>query len=99
MARFKKSCKGPDEEQEMDWATELWRRVRYLFQRAKSEQDLAEEMRLHMELRAAEQATGGANPHEAEAQARRRFGNVSQLREKSREVWGWTLLDTLAQDV
>jgi putative ABC transport system permease protein len=83
----------------MDWATELWRRVRYLFQRAQSEQDLAEEMRLHMELRAAEQATGGTNPHEAEAQARRRFGNVSQLREKSREVWGWTLLDTLAQDV
>src|SRR5260370_412424 len=99
MARFKRSCKGPDEEQEMDWVTELWRRVRYLLHRGQSEQDLADEMRLHMELRAAEQTTAGTTPREADAQARQRFGNVSQLREKSREVWGWTLLDTLAQGV
>ncbi|HLY16471.1 MAG TPA: hypothetical protein VKR61_04575, partial [Bryobacteraceae bacterium] len=64
---------------------ELWRRVRYLFNRRQQEQDLAEEMRLHKEL--ARQAT-----------ARRSFGNVTQLQEASRAVWIWPFLETLASD-
>jgi putative ABC transport system permease protein len=58
---------------------------------ARFDQDLAEEMRLHLELRAAEAGDRAA--------AQRRFGNATQLRESSREAWGWTMLDTLRQDL
>lgn len=69
---------------------ELWRRWRYLLNRKRHESDLADEMRLHLDLRAA--ASG-------EPAAHRRFGNVTQLHESSRAVWGWALLETFAQDV
>ena len=46
-------------------------------------------MNLHLELRTAENSRA----------ARQRFGNLTQLAETSRGVWGWTFLDTLVQDV
>ncbi len=70
---------------------ELWRRIEFLLRRKRFEEDLAEEMRLHLELRAMDE--GG------ESGARLRFGNEALLRETSREVWSWTLLDTLWQDI
>lgn len=83
----------------MAWLKELWRRVQYLANRKRLDDELAEEMRLHLQLRAEEKAADGIAPPDAETQARVRFGNVSQLRESSREVWGWTFWETLAQDV
>jgi putative ABC transport system permease protein len=73
----------------MSWLGELRRRLQFLFYRKRFEQDLADEMNLHLELRAAE------NSHAA----RQRFGNLTQLAETSRGVWGWTFLGTLVQDV
>ncbi len=66
---------------------ELWRRLQYLLHRRQLEEDLAEEMRLHRELRAAAQ------------QPERRFGNVTLLREESRAVWISAFWETLAQDL
>ncbi|MEO8662906.1 MAG: hypothetical protein ABI693_30880, partial [Bryobacteraceae bacterium] len=73
----------------MNWIRELIRRLRYRMQGARFDEDLAEEMRLHLELRAEE--TGDA--------ARRRFGNVTRMQEESRAAWGWTWMDTVAQDL
>jgi putative ABC transport system permease protein len=75
----------------MNWFGEFIRRLRFRLRGARFDQDLAEEMRLHMELRAAEAGDRTA--------AQRRFGNATQLRESSREAWGWTMLDTLHQDL
>jgi predicted permease len=83
----------------MDWLREQWRRLEFLFRRRRLEEDLAEEMRLHLDLRAAERTAQGAEPSDADAGARRQFGNVTQLREISRDVWGWAWFDSLAQDV
>ncbi len=83
----------------MGWLGEFLRRLRFRLQGARFDQDLAEEMRLHLELRAEEKQAGGAAADEARAAARRRFGNVAQLRESSREAWGWTVLDSLAMDI
>src|SRR5450755_3242369 len=69
---------------------ELWRRLRYLLHRKQLEQDMADEMRLHLDLRAA--SVGGAAAHQ-------RFGNVTQLHENGRAVWGWSLAETMAQDL
>jgi predicted permease len=70
---------------------ELWRRFEFLLHRKRFEEDLAEEMRLHLDLRAMDE--GG------ERGARLRFGNESLLRETSREVWSWAFLETLWQDI
>jgi putative ABC transport system permease protein len=83
----------------MNWLMELWRRVTYLARRKQMDADLAEEMRLHLELRAAENAAGGASSDNASNSAHKNFGNVTRLREKSRDAWGWGWLDSLAQDV
>jgi hypothetical protein len=63
---------------------ELWRRLRYFFNRKQQERDLADEMHLHRDLVA-------QTPN-------RSFGNVTQLHESSRAVWIWPFLETLAQD-
>jgi predicted permease len=75
----------------MEWIDELGRRTRQLFRRKQWEDDLAEEMRLHLDLRAADKGS--------EALAQRKFGNAALLREESRGVWGWAFWDALAQDV
>ena len=75
------------------------RRLRFLFLGGRFDRDLAEEMRLHLEMRAADQREAGLNPREAEAAARRRFGNATRIQEVSRDAWGWTLLSTLRKDL
>jgi putative ABC transport system permease protein len=72
----------------MNWLHEWRRRLAVLLHRDRWESDLAEEMRLHAELRAGEGA-----------EARRRFGNLGQLQEESRAVWGWAWVDSLWQDI
>src|SRR5258708_22345942 len=83
----------------MEWLTEIGRRLQHLFRRKQWESDLAEEMRLHLDLRAAEKAGDGVALRDAEMLAKRKFGNASLLREQSRSVWGWAFWDTLAQDL
>ena len=65
---------------------EIWRRVRYILDRRRQEQNLADEMRLHQDL------AGQASPN-------RSLGNLTQLRESSRAVWIWPFLETFAQDL
>jgi len=75
--------------------TRLWRRLRFAIQRSRFERDLEDEMRVHLEMKA---AAGGGNK-EARYAARRQFGNPMLLREQSRDMWGWVWLETLVQDL
>ncbi len=59
--------------------------------RKRREDDLERELRSHLDLEAAEQGDAHA--------ARRAFGNVTRVHEEVREMWGWTWLDRLAQDL
>ncbi len=70
---------------------EFFRRIRYWLANNRGRADLEEEMRLHVALRAEKLRTSGMEHAEAEATARRRFGNQLQLEERSREMWisGW----------
>jgi hypothetical protein len=60
-----------------------------LLRRQQFDADLADEMRLHRELREQEQIERGLSPKEARYAAQRRFGNDLVLREESRDMWGW----------
>jgi predicted permease len=83
----------------MTWVSELWRQLRYRFSGARFDDDLAEEMRLHLDLRAADKQAGGESPEAARAAAMRQFGNATQLQESSRAAWGWTRIDSWRQDI
>ncbi len=69
---------------------ELVRRLRWLFHREQFDQDLEEEMRHHLALKA--ESTGAEQAH-------RQFGNVTLLKEDSRAAWTFVFWEQLAQDV
>ena len=77
----------------------FWRRLSMLFQRRRVEQDLAEEMRLHVHLRAKQLERDGAAPASSHREAQRRFGNVLSLQDQSRDVWLFRWLEDLLQDL
>jgi hypothetical protein len=75
------------------------RQAAALFHAQRMDSELEEEMRLHLELKAAALADHDSADHEAMERARRQFGNTLQLRERSRESWGWGQLEQLSHDV
>jgi putative ABC transport system permease protein len=77
----------------------LRRRLRALFRRRDLEAEMAEEMRLHLEQRAADLAADGLPPAEANLAAQRRFGNTAALQEQSRDTFGWGALERFGQDL
>ncbi len=78
---------------------ELFRRVSYILRRERIDRELEEEMRLHLELRARALEEQGMARGAAEDSARQRFGNRTLFKENSMEMWGWTVIETLAQDI
>jgi hypothetical protein len=82
----------------MNWLRELARRLRMLVHPRQFDADLDEEMGLHLSLRQEEQIESGMSAADAQAAARRRFGNVTALREKSHMAWGWEWFEHLVQD-
>ena len=83
----------------MNWLREFARRFGMLVRRRQFDEDLEDEMRLHLELRQRERVEAGMSQEDARAAAHRRFGNVTVLRESSHVAWGWEWLEHLAQDV
>ena len=69
--------------------------------RERQTEELAAELREHLEMAAADRIARGEAPWEAMAAARREFGNFGLVQEVSRDQWGraGTWLERLAQDV
>ena len=76
----------------------LYRLVPYLGSR-QTEEDLQEELRLHLELERERQRDRGLSEDDASQAARRKLGNATLIRERTRDVWGWGWLDDLVRDV
>src|SRR4029079_18035165 len=67
---------SPDREGPMmSWLRGLWLRLRYYLFRARYDREMEDEMRFHLELRAAEHEHDGMSATEARDAALRRFGN------------------------
>jgi hypothetical protein len=79
----------------MSWLARLAR----TFRSRKLDDELDEELRFHLEARAAELAEGGLTPEEAAREARRRLGVPLGLRESSRDVKLIPWLDSIGRDV
>jgi putative ABC transport system permease protein len=73
-------------------------RLRGMLRREQLDQDLDEELRSHLEMRAADNTASGMSTEQACYEAQKRFGNTTLLKEDTREVdiIGW--LDEAARD-
>lgn len=80
-------------------AGEWWRRLVLLLRRDQAANELAEEMRLHRELRAERLRADGVDPAEAVIAAQRQFGNSIILQEESRAMWRFGSVDEVTQDI
>jgi putative ABC transport system permease protein len=78
----------------MSWIS----RLRGLLRRDRLGEDLDEELRSHLEMRAADSMAAGKTPEEARYDAQRRFGNATLIKEDTRamDTIGW--LEETARD-
>ena len=61
--------------------------------------DLDQDIREHIEIETSENIERGMTPEAARYAALRKFGNPALVKEEVREMWGWTWLERLAQDL
>jgi len=65
------------------------------WQIGKRDADLQRELKVDLELEEQEQLESGLSPEEAHHAALRAFGNPTFIREHTRAVWSWNMLETL----
>lgn len=81
----------------MNWITRIYRAT--LGRRRALYNDLAEEMRQHIEERTEQLMREGLPRADAESAARRAFGNPTLLEQRSREIWQWPTLELFFADL
>ena len=79
---------------------ERWNRVRaFVTGRRNLSEELAEEMREHIEMQTQDLIDRGMSPDAARQAAYARFGNSTAISEKARESWGFPSLESWLQDI
>lgn len=79
--------------------TEFFGRLIAMTRRKRLGQELAEDLEAHIELFARDLIARGETPERAFLTARRQLGNVTRLREDSRDAWGFPSIEAIAQDL
>jgi predicted permease len=70
-----------------------------LFGRRRRYDDLSVSIQEHIDERTEELMEDGMPRKEAEHKARREFGNVALVQQRSREVWQWPMLESILTDL
>jgi putative ABC transport system permease protein len=65
----------------------------------KRSDELEKEIQHHLQMAETERIERGASQNEAQAGARREFGNVELVKETTRDTWGWRWLEDLYEDM
>jgi putative ABC transport system permease protein len=78
---------------------DFWLRLKALVRRRQLDRDLDDELQFHLAMREQKLRKQGVAAEEAPYAARRQFGNVTLLKETSRELWGLGWLEILWQDL
>ena len=73
--------------------------MRNLFSRGRRFAELSESVLEHLAERVEELVEGGMARRDAEFRARREFGNVALIEERSREVWQWPSVESMWADL
>jgi macrolide transport system ATP-binding/permease protein len=77
----------------------FFRKLGWLARLRSKEDQLAAELQFHLEEEAEERRAAGMPAQEARWAARREVGNLGVVRENTRAMWSWTLLEQLLQDL
>jgi predicted permease len=78
---------------------QAWLRLRAIAGRRRLERDLDDELRFHLEMRAAKNLQAGMSADEARRSAGRRFGNCGVIRDECRDAWTFASVEALSQDL
>jgi predicted permease len=70
-----------------------------LLSRGRRYHEVSESIREHLDEKIADLMDDGMTREEAERSARREFGNVTLIEERSREVWQWPALESMWADM
>ncbi|MGB6191090.1 MAG: ABC transporter permease [Terracidiphilus sp.] len=73
--------------------------IRQLFSRHRRYNELSESIREHLDEKISDLMERGMSREQAESTARREFGNVTRIEERSREVWQWPTLESISADI
>lgn len=73
--------------------------LRLSFSRNHRYDELSQSIREHLDEKIADLMDRGMAKDEAEHAARREFGNVTRIEERSREVWQWPTLESILADL
>jgi predicted permease len=78
----------------------LWTKLRAkLTGEASPERELDAEIESHLRMAEEDCLASGMSPAEAQAAARRQFGNVLRVRERARDEWGFPAVESVLGDV
>ena len=77
----------------------FFRKLGWLTKRRRKEEELQEELQFHLEEEAEERQSEWSTKEEARYAALRKFGNVTRVKEETREVWSFVWLEQLLQDI
>src|SRR5436189_758516 len=80
-------------------AQTLWRRLIAIVDRRRLDRDLDEELAFHLAMREADSRGDGLRAEAARDEARRRFGNMTHLKEQTRDMWTFPSFESFRQDV
>src|SRR5919112_6849191 len=80
------------------WLKGIYRRVRALVRSETIHDEIDEEMRFHVDMRAEENVRRGMAPGEARREAERRFGGLTRMKERGYEVRGGRWLEAFWRD-
>jgi predicted permease len=73
--------------------------LRQLLSRRRRYDELSASIREHLDEKIADLVDRGMTREQAEQTARREFGNVTRIEERSREVWQWPRMEEILRDV
>jgi macrolide transport system ATP-binding/permease protein len=77
----------------------FWLRIKALTKRKQLDRDLEDELAFHLAMRESKMQRHGFAANEANRAARRKFGNVTRIREACREAWTFRWLEMTWRDL
>jgi putative ABC transport system permease protein len=80
-------------------AISWWNRLRTLLRPGRRARDIDDEIAFHLAMRQAEHERDGLAPEIARRTAARQFGNVTALKEQTRDMWMFPSFESLVQDL
>src|SRR4029079_995236 len=80
-------------------AISWWNRLLTLLRPGRSARDIDDEVAFHLAMRQAELERAGLAPEIARRTAARQFGNVTALKEQTREMWTFPSFESLVRDI